>query len=292
MFKSIPHAVAATMLLVLTQAALAGTPINETRALNADARVSVNNIAGHIMVQAWDRNELSLTGDLGEGSEKLEITGDAASLGIAVKLPKRSRNAEDSLLQLRVPAGASVDLQGVSADVRVQGLRGAISVNTVSGDLDIDAASQQLNLQTVSGNMLVRASSARKTRLNSVSGDITVKGLSGEVQGESVSGNVVLGSGPYSDVKLHSVSGDVRVDGALADRGTLAVESLSGNIELLLPGTPSATLLMKTFSGDLASDFGGVADSSHDVETRLGDGKGRITLSSFSGDISVRRNKR
>src|SRR5579863_5370909 len=139
-------------LLLSAPAAWCGEPINEQRALNADARISVNNIAGEISVQAWDKNQLSLTGELGSGADKLEITGDASALNILVKMPKKS-SAEDSRLLLRVPAGVSVDLQGVSADVKVQGLRGAVSVNSVSGDVRLDVASAKVNAQTVSGDL-------------------------------------------------------------------------------------------------------------------------------------------
>ena len=290
MFKLPYPAMAAAALLLAAQSAWSGTPINEKRPLNANAKVSVNNIAGSIIVQAWDRNELSLTGELGEGSEKLEITGDAASLNIVVKLPKHSHNAEDSLLQLRVPTGASLDLQAVSADIRVQGVRGAISVNTVSGDVNLDVASAQINAQTVSGDVHLRAA-ATKTRINSVSGDVTIGGASGDLKGESVSGNVDVEGGPFSELKLHAVSGDVHISGGLTDKGSMAVESLSGDIVLRLPGTPSAALVMKTFSGDLSSDFGSSSGSDHNIETRLGDGKGSISLSSFSGDIDVRRDR-
>src|SRR5205809_436860 len=129
---------AATPLLFLSALAYpcwAATPIDETRPLNPDARIVVSNCAGVIQVQAWDKNSLSLTGRLGENVEKLEIEGDAAKLRIDVRLPRHSHNVEDTVLQLKVPAGVSLELEGVSADVAVQGTRGPLRVNTVSGDV-------------------------------------------------------------------------------------------------------------------------------------------------------------
>jgi predicted membrane protein len=48
------------------------------------------------------------------------------------------------------------------------------------------------------------------------------------------------------------VSGDVQIDGSQSDKAAVTVESLSGNIRLILPANPSASLVMKTFSGDVS----------------------------------------
>ena len=72
--------------------------VDEHRPLKANAQVEVSNVAGRIEVQTWDKNELHLTGTLSEEVEKLEITGDASHLRIEVKLPKRTRNVEDTIL--------------------------------------------------------------------------------------------------------------------------------------------------------------------------------------------------
>jgi DUF4097 and DUF4098 domain-containing protein YvlB len=290
MFKSLHSVLMPLALLLAVPAAWSGTPINEHRLLNANARLSVNNIAGNIDVQAWDKNEMSLTGELGDGVEKLEISGDASALSVVVKMPKHSRNTEDSLLQLRVPAGVSVDVQGVSADIRVQGLRGAVSVNSVSGEVNLDVGSARVDAQTVSGDLHLRAPSGA-TKVGTVSGDLSVEDIRGDLNAESVSGDIKVSGGPFSGLKLNSVSGDVQIDGSLSDKAAVTVESLSGNIRLILPANASASLVMKTFSGDLASDFGGVSGDSKRVETQIGDGKGKITLSSFSGDVGLRRSR-
>src|SRR5690606_37778998 len=47
----------------------AATPITETRALDARGSVSVDNLKRRIQVRAWYRNDLQITGRLGDGVE-------------------------------------------------------------------------------------------------------------------------------------------------------------------------------------------------------------------------------
>jgi hypothetical protein len=66
----------------------AGTPINETRPLDPRGRISIDNLKGRIQVRAWDRNEVRVTGTLGDGVEKLVVRGDRDDLEVRVEYPK------------------------------------------------------------------------------------------------------------------------------------------------------------------------------------------------------------
>src|SRR5689334_24401040 len=109
----------------LFNSALAATPINETRPLDGRGHLTVENLKGSIEVRAWDRREVRIEGSLGQGVEKLEITGDAQHLSVKVKYPKTgglgffsgSDKSEPSLLRLMVPLQADLDIDAVSADV-------------------------------------------------------------------------------------------------------------------------------------------------------------------------------
>lgn len=270
-------------------------PIDERRPLKADARVSVSNVAGHIEVEAWDRNEMHLTGTLGEDVEKLEITGSESSLKINVKLPERSKHPRhanydgDTVLHLRLPAGAALDAEGVSADVSVRGLRGPIDAKSVSGDIRIDVASSRVKAGTVSGDVTVHAPAATDTRASSVSGDVAVRAASGEVRGESVSGDVSVQAGELKRLDLESVSGDLEIVGELTRDSEVSVETLSGCVTLTLPKLPDSELDMETFSGNLESAFSPGPASGAKEFHRDGTGRGRIKLNSFSGDIELRK---
>jgi len=280
-------AMAAT-LLACVPAWAEGSIINERRPLNADAQLVVKNLAGVIEVRGWDRAEIQLSGRLGDDVEKLDISGDADELRIEVRYPRKMRGGvDDTDLHLRVPAGVSLDLEAVSADLRVSGVRGAVKAASVSGDLRLDVGSSRVIASSVSGSVDLR-SAATDVQLTSVSGDLRAMGLRGALKAETVSGDVDIIGGPFSNLSAETVSGDVKLALSLSDAAEVSAETLSGNLSLRLPQAPDARLIMKTFSGDLSNRF----DLSSDEDRRrydrkLGNGKGSIKLNSFSGDIEV-----
>src|SRR5690606_23367843 len=116
--------------------ALAATPINETRPLDARGEVEVSNLKGSIEVRTWDRDEVRITGSLGEGVERLEIGDGGAKLVVRARYPRNSRNSEPTALILEIPRHASLDVDSVAASVDVQGVAGAeLEIETVSGDV-------------------------------------------------------------------------------------------------------------------------------------------------------------
>jgi len=268
-----------------------GAAIDERRSLKADGRVSINNVAGLVDVTTWDRNEVGIAGRLGSRDDRLEIQGDGNALSIVVRLPKKARGG-DTVLRLQLPVQARVEVETVSADVVVNGARGALKVNTVSGDVALSVGSPDVQVQTVSGDLKLDGP-ARSTRLNSVSGDLELSGLGGVLSLETVSGNVDLRrGGRFTELQLKSVSGDLRLDVDLADAARLGGQTLSGEISLIVPQALSGTALLKSFSGEAHCE-GAKAVDNHGGKKReyvWGDGRGaRIELSSFSGDIRVER---
>jgi len=285
MTKPLPAVLLGLALLATSAWATDGRPIDERRPLKPDARVAVSNVAGSIEVEAWDKNELHLTGTLAEEVEKLEITGSESSLRIEVKLPKRTKHTGDTDLKLKVPAGISLDANGVSADITARGLRGEIEANSVSGDIKLDVASKRIEAQSVSGDVTVRAPST-ETRVDSVSGDVIVHGARGELRGKSVSGDVQIQAREVKQLDVETVSGDVELELDLVRDARVNAESLSGCVRLAVSRMPDGELEMETFSGELESGWSPIPDSAREFRHE-GDGKGRVRLHSFSGDISL-----
>ncbi len=263
-------------------------PIQEHRPLKADARVVVRNVEGLIEVQAWDKKELEITGELGPDVEKLEITGTESSIRIEVKLPKGDHDVDgETTLRLRVPAGVTLEAEGVSADVRVQGLKGPVTAESVSGDVKIDVDSVKVRAGSVSGDVEVRAPST-ETRVNSVSGDVTVRGVRGELRAQTVSGNLDLGAVELRSLEAESVSGDIDLDAGMTRDADISCETLSGEVRVTLPADPKGEVRVETFSGEISSPWWKTDDEEHEYRYD-GDGPGRVRLHSFSGDITIKQ---
>jgi len=286
--------------LLATGTAWAGTSIDQTRPLNADGLVSVENIKGRIVVRTWTQPQVRITGTLGEGTEKLQVEGDARALHIAVKYPEghgwnlwsNGNRAEPSVIEVTMPRGASLDLDSVSADIDVQQVAGRrISSQTVSGNTRITASSPgDVHAESVSGDVFMRITTA-KTSVETVSGDIDVQGgLTGDVSLESISGGIRLSAGRLGNLSLDTVSGDGHVKFDLNPDGVAKLEALSGDLGLDLPATASARLHVETFSGSIRSPVGTVRKEDgpgRTLDTRLGDGQARINVDTFSGDVSI-----
>ena len=295
---------AALALALLLPAAQAATPFDETRKLQPDARVSLDNLKGRIEVDTWDRAEIHITGQRGDGTKGLLIEGDAAELKVKIEYPESggswfgnwgSGRGEDSDLRVTLPVGVALDVDSVTASIVVRGVAGAtLEVDNASGDVDVDTGAAEVEVNTVSGDAKVTARSADVT-VESVSGDVAVSGeLAGRVQLEAVSGGLLLNStGKAKQVDAGVVSGDIELRTGLQAGGKLKAESLSGNLLVVLPRDASARVSASSFTGSIRSPVGEVETEEHgpgsSLTTTLGSGDGRIDLETFSGDLQLRQ---
>jgi len=283
--------------------AFAATPINQTRPLAADGQVRIENIKGRIVVRTWDKRSVQVTGSLGKGVEKLEISGDERSLDIRVRYPnsrggwnlwgRDDSHAEPTVLEIMLPQRASVDIESVSADVDVQQVAGRkLGVSSVSGTVVVTASSPgEASFENVSGDTTLRITTS-KVNAESVSGDLRLSGgLTGEIDLESVSGNLELGANTLERLEVSTVSGDAILRAGLRAGGTVKAETLSGELQLRMPRDTGAKLHVDTFSGDIRSPSGHVDQEEHgpgkSLDATIGDGRARIDLESFSGDVQV-----
>ncbi len=281
--------------------AFADTPIQLHHDASPTARISIGNVAGSVTVLAWDRNEVQVTGRLGDGTQPLAITGSNNDLSIRVAPQGGSgwlhwgsdSRMGPTTLELHVPKAASLDIKVVSAPVVVDGIDGgSIALESVSGRTRIHASTPSLKANSVSGGIEL-AGHIVQADLQTVSGDILAPALGNEARLQTISGHVQANGGPWRRLTLSSVSGDAQVSGGLAADGKIDIDSMSGNVQLQLPAASSAELHASTFSGDLRSDFGTPKKSDHgpgsSLDTRLGDGRGRINAETFSGDLRIRK---
>ncbi|MDH5823732.1 DUF4097 family beta strand repeat-containing protein [Luteimonas sp. RD2P54] len=273
-------------------AALAQSAVDERHPLAPGGRVEVENVAGAIRVQGWDRDEVTVVGTLGEGL-RLEVDASRNRVRVHVVYPRGRRNNGDARLELRVPKGAELEVATVSADVDIAGvdLR-RLQARTVSGGLNAAGRAGEADLGSVSGSIRSRIATSR-FEAGTVSGRVDAGGgLGGDVSAESVSGSVDLVAGRVEQLRAETVSGSVKMQvEALAPGGRIAAEAVSGRITLELPANASAQLRASSFSGDIHSSVGQVQRRRHgpgrSLDATLGGGDGDISLQSHSGNVRV-----
>ncbi|MEO8010560.1 MAG: DUF4097 family beta strand repeat-containing protein [Dokdonella sp.] len=292
----------AFVLAAISATAQAGTPINETRAVDARAQIAINNVRGSITVTTWDRDEVGISGTLGTGSKELLIEGGSSRLSIEVKGPVESgwfnwganSRMEDTLLDVKVPREAELEIEVVSANVAVSGSAGrSIDADSVSGRIRIESTARELEIGSVSGSIEL-IGSADRVQADTVSGEINVRTQAKRLSFETVSGRINVETDRYEEISASSVSGDISVRGDPAGNSArLSSETMSGSVRVRLPGNVSARIEAETFSGRIRTDFGTVKEPEYgpgrSLSTTVGSGDSRIDIETFSGDVDIRK---
>ena len=291
-----PLSVAAVVLMAVPPVAAAGTPINERAPADPSGTVEISNVAGTVRVSGWDRNEVEVTGELGEGAERLEfVTGDKVTR-VKVILPGKSRNVEDTDLILRVPAASRLAVNTVSADIEVSGVAGAQRLQSVSADIRTQAEAEDVECKSVSGDVSIHGTGKKAmVTITTVSGDAAALKVAGEINANTVSGNLTLGLGQTARSRVRSTSGDLTIASVLAQDGRFDVESISGDVRFELHGPVDAEFDVSSFNGEIRNCFGPKAVSTseyapgRELRFREGQGSGRVRLKTLNGDIDLCR---
>jgi DUF4097 and DUF4098 domain-containing protein YvlB len=293
---NIRYAVIATSALLATPAAQAVQNIDRSLPTGATPSVEISNVQGRVTVAAWDQQVVKVTGTIENDQTEFEFSGDQRHVVIKVRPEsnKVHRGKDDAILDIKVPAGASLDINTVSADIDVQGVRGAQRLEAVSGDVTTAAYGEQLDVRTISGDAVVNGTGGNaRVEVESVSGDVTVRGVDGELEAQSVSGNVELDLGTATRLQLETVSGNLKASLTLADDARFDAESVSGDVDVRFAKPVNGEFEFETFSGNIENCFGPKAErkSKYAPGTELrftqGSGGARVSIDTLSGTISV-----
>jgi len=228
----------------------------------ADGEVSIELISGEVEVVGWERDEVKVSGTIGDDVEKVDVKSSGDKVSIEVKLPEddskhHAYKDSDAKLVIQVPAGTHLEAESVSANFAVKALRGKAKLESVSGRVAVRGAPREVEVSTVSGEIDVETEAA------------------------------------LQEGSFESVSGGIELRGAVAKGGDLSFETVSGGITLHLPADVSADFEVETFSGRIENALGPepkresafVPGSTLSFST--GAGGARIEIESFSGRIRI-----
>ena len=287
---------AAASLAAIHGPALAAQDITKRATVAADATVEVSNVQGRVDVTAWDRNEVELVAQLESDKDKLEFEATERQVRIEVDRPQgryHSRD-DDAILTLKVPKGARLIVDTVSADITINGIQGQQRLETVSGTVQTQAFDQPVSLHSVSGDVILAGTGGKATAsTESVSGSTTVTGIRGSYEGEAVSGDIKATIAATERLQADSVSGDIAIQAELAANAQVEMESISGSVSLVMKPPVNAEFDLESFSGDIENCFGKKArDTSKyspgsELSFTQGSGSARVEIQTLSGEIRV-----
>jgi hypothetical protein len=266
--------------------------VNERRPALPTGQVSIEDATGTLTITGWDKAEVAVTGTLGAGAEGLSVKTVGERTVIAFDLAHKPQ--AEAELEINLPAGSDLEIEGFSADTSISGVKGDVRVETVNGDIRVTGAGGELELHAVNGAIETDGTSSR-VQAEAVNGAVTLRGPSGAVQASTVNGPLRLEGGRVTRAELESVAGEVHVQVELADGGRLDVQTVSGSVDLALPANVSAMFDISTFSGDIANDFGAQATSDNRFTTqkslsfKAGSGSAHVEVETLSGAVKVRK---
>jgi len=285
--------------LVLSPIALAEQPVDKRVPADPKGEVQVSTVSGLVSIDAWDRDEVQVTGTLGDDVERLDVETDRERRHTLIKVVAKKNSGRhhgddiDAQLSIRVPAGSRLDVNTVSADVSVNGVRGEQRLQTVSGEISSDIAAD-VEAKSVSGSVVLRGDNKPAVvTVTTVSGDAQVLRAAGEIVANSVSGALNLEVDQITRARARTTSGDLQIHGTLKKDARVDAETISGEINLDFKETVNAEFEIESFSGEIDNCFGQKAQTTHkygpgsELNFKQGDGSARVRVQSLSGDIRV-----
>jgi DUF4097 and DUF4098 domain-containing protein YvlB len=266
--------------------------IDERREAASNARIEIENQAGSIRVIGWDQQQVRVTGTLGRGAEGLDFDGSREHLEIEVESGSVVPFSVESDLEIHVPAGAHLEIEGFASQIEVSNATGTVEASTVNGNIDVEGKATEVSVETVNGSLDI-SGPARQVEADSVNGTVMIRGASGEVEATTVNGTLTVEGTTFSRASLETVNGSVRFVGALARTATLSVESVGGSVNLVLPKDVDADFSISTFSGDIHNQFGPEAKrtsqwtSEKELRFSTGSGGARVSVETLSGTVTL-----
>jgi DUF4097 and DUF4098 domain-containing protein YvlB len=281
------------MILGLTGIVQAETAVNESRPLAADGTVEIDNISGRITVAGWSGNTVEITGTIDSGVEELDISSGGSRLSISVELERHTRKGGNAYLTIKMPSTANLDVETVSADISVEGVRGELELESVSGDVKVSGETRSLEAASVSGEV-VAVSTAGRSELESVSGNVIIRNATGRIDAAVVSGNIEIEGSTLEMLDAESVSGSISCTARPAESGRFSLETMSGTVEMSISPDWNVDYYVETYSGAIRNSMGPEPQRTDkygpgkELRFSTGSGGARVTIESFSGSVRLR----
>ncbi len=224
---------------------------DKTYPLSANGRLSLSNVNGSVVVEAWDRNEV-----------RVEYTKVASS--------------RDRLADVEVRVDAQADRIDVQTDYDNWKTRDG--QNWRSGKLNVDfhlmvPRTAFLNeVETVNGSVTV-SNFTNFTKISAVNGAVKASNLRGAANLSTVNGEV---SADFDRLETGS---------------KIVLSTVNGKVFLMIPSDSNATLTADSVNGNITNDFGLPVRKGkyvgRDLYGKLGSGDVRIKLDSVNGELTI-----
>jgi hypothetical protein len=285
-----------------------------TAEIGAGGIVELRNVAGDITVTAGSGDTATVEivrtargpsdADAREQLRlvRIEVAKAPGRLEVRETYPERRQRGDrrnfsvTTEYRVTAPAGARVRADSISGSISAAGIRGELALNSISGNITVRDGGRIIKGQSISGNVdLISAQNEAVVELSSTSGNVTARGVRvRRIDLGSISGSVIGRDLQSEQANLHTMSGNVEYTGSLTTGGRYEFRTHSGDVRLTVGDGTGFELEASTFSGEVRSGLqlrieGQIGRRNRTIRGTYGDGRARVTASSFSGDVVINR---
>ncbi|MEW6159938.1 MAG: DUF4097 family beta strand repeat-containing protein [Verrucomicrobiota bacterium] len=227
--------------------------LEKTFPISKTGKVFLENVNGDVAIKAWDRAEVKI---------------------VATKTA-RSQEALDRV---------TIEISDKPEEIKVI-TRIAKSNRKFFGANDSASVDYELMVPA----------EARLDKISTVNGKVEIQKVSGGVEASSVNGKV-LGQELSGDVELSSVNGAVTASiRSVENEKRISLHTVNGTVTLQLPRDANAEITADTLNGGISTEFDLPVKKQfpvgQDLKARLGEGGGRVKLSTVNGSIRLQRDR-
>lgn len=232
---------------------------NRTVSAGRAPRITIESAGGDLSIVGWEGEDLLIKSD-----EDCRFSQDGDQ--VVLSCP------DD--MALRVPRGASLNIQTVGGDLALRGVSGDVQIQTIGGDASIRDANN-ISLGAVHSDLSLRG--AR--------GNVSIRTIGSDASLREIQGNVSLES-VGDDLVLRDVRGNLKVN--VGEDVVLSLAPRPGNNYAVDAGDDVMLILPADSDADLALEGDGVIVNWPGVEAEEGATSRLLKLGSGGAKIAIR----
>jgi len=251
--------------------------------VGTDPSIVIKGYKGNVSIYAGSAGSVIIkTNNNGKNfnSESIQYTQSRDEQGhdfinIVTKAMYSSVNYEVS-----APSTAQVKVEVDSGSISVDGVSG-VTIDTISGSLAIEDVNGPIGVSTENGDITVRNIKGQMT-METRNGSIRGNNVNGQLKAVTQNGDIIVKQAMLNGQSvLKTQQGSVRFTGTIDPRGTYAMETHSGDVDLTLPAHVAFQLHASTNSGSVSNEFG-----NNDIGSTP---QAQVIINIGSGSVIVKR---
>lgn len=259
-------------------------------ALAPTGAIRLYGAGGTIVVRAWDRDSVDITGTVLSGSAPF-AGGTRLAYKFSTYNGSPPSDTAGTHIIVRAPRRSQVWVKTITADVTVSGAIGAVDVYTITGRIEVNGSPDALTAESMQGDVLV-AGALGWVRAKSGTGRVRFEGEARDIALSTVSGDIAT-STQFERGRFESMSGNIELSGTLSRGASADVDSHSGAVTLRLGPQVSAAFTVYTVSGQIVNRLSPVAarpsrGKGQELAFSAADGAARVTVRTFQGAVVLR----